>query len=95
MLIENSEYIYKDFYKNMNYFLEQSLFPHDLKQADVAPVYKKKSLLLKVTMGLCTFFLIYPRYMKGASMIKPKPIFIIFYLNTNVDFMKIIIHSTV
>ena len=39
MLIENSEYIYKDFYKNMNYFLEQSLFPHDLKQADVAPVW--------------------------------------------------------
>ena len=31
MLIENSEYIYYDFYKNMNYFLDQSLFPHDLK----------------------------------------------------------------
>ena len=51
MLIENSEYIYKDFYKNMNYFLEQSLFLHDLKQADVAPVYKKKIIAFKGNYG--------------------------------------------
>ena len=41
-LIENSEYFLLHFYKNINHCLEQSLFPHDLKLADAAPVYKKK-----------------------------------------------------
>ena len=43
MLIKNSEYFSLYFHKNINYCLEQSLFPHDLKLADVASVYKKKS----------------------------------------------------
>ena len=30
------------FHKNINYCLEQSLFSHNTKLADVAPVYKKK-----------------------------------------------------
>ena len=43
ILINNSEYFSLYFHENTNYCLEQSLFPHDLKLADVAPVYKKKS----------------------------------------------------
>ena len=42
ILIQNSEYFLLHFHENINYCLEQSLFPHDLKLADVAPVYKKK-----------------------------------------------------
>ena len=43
ILIKNSEYFSLYFHKNINYCLEQSIFPHDLKLADVAPIYKKKS----------------------------------------------------
>ena len=43
ILIENSEYFSPYFQKNIHYCLERSLFPRDLKLADVAPVYKKKS----------------------------------------------------
>ena len=43
ILIENSEYFSLSFHKNVNYCLEQSIFSHDLKFADVAPIYKKKS----------------------------------------------------
>ena len=43
ILIENSEYFSLYFHKNIHYCLERSLFPRDLKLADVAPVYKKKS----------------------------------------------------
>ena len=46
-LIDNSEYFSCYFHKNINYRLEQSLFPHDLKLADVAPVYKTKSKSFK------------------------------------------------
>ena len=43
-MIENSKYFSCYFHENINYCVEQSLiFPHDLKLADVAPVYKKKS----------------------------------------------------
>ena len=43
ILMQNSEYFLLYFHENINYCLEHSLFPHDLKLADVAPVYKKKS----------------------------------------------------
>ena len=44
ILIENSEYFSCCFHENINYCLEKSFFfPHDLKLADVVPVYKKKS----------------------------------------------------
>ena len=43
ILIKNSKYFSLYFHKNINYCLEQSIFPHDLKLADVAPIYKKKS----------------------------------------------------
>ena len=43
ILIENSEYFSLYFHKNINFCLEQSVFPHVLKLADVAPIYKKKS----------------------------------------------------
>ena len=47
ILIQNSEYFLLHFHENINYCLEQSLFPHDLKLADVAPVYKTKSKSFK------------------------------------------------
>ena len=47
ILIENSEYFSPYCHKNINYCLEQSTFPHDLKSADVAPMYKKKSKACK------------------------------------------------
>ena len=50
ILIEKSEYFWLYFHKNINDCLEQSLFPHDLKLADVAPIYKKKSKASKVTL---------------------------------------------
>ena len=39
----NSEYFAKYFYSNINFCIENSEFPSDLKVADVIPVYKKKS----------------------------------------------------
>ena len=39
-LLQDSKYFFCYFLENINYCLEQSLlFPHDLKLADVAPVY--------------------------------------------------------
>ena len=43
ILKQNSEYFAKYFYNNINYCMENSNFPSDLKSADVTPPYKKKS----------------------------------------------------
>ena len=40
---ENSDYFAEYFYKNINQCISKSIFPSDLKLADVTPVYKKKS----------------------------------------------------
>ena len=48
-LIENCEYFPWSFHENINCCLDKSLlFPLDLKLADPAPVYKKKSKSSKV-----------------------------------------------
>ena len=40
---QNSDYFAEYFYKNINQCISKSIFPSDLKLADVTPVYKKKS----------------------------------------------------
>ena len=43
ILKENSEVFARYFHKNINVCIENSIFPSDLKVADVIPVFKKKS----------------------------------------------------
>ena len=43
ILKQNSDYFAEYFYENINQYILKSIFPSDLKLADVTPVYKKKS----------------------------------------------------
>ena len=43
ILKENSEVFARYFHKNINFCIENSIFPSDLKVADVTPAFKKKS----------------------------------------------------
>ena len=43
ILRQNSDYFAEYFYENINQCISKSIFPSDLKLADVTPVYKKKS----------------------------------------------------
>ena len=43
ILKQNSDYFAEYFYENINQCISKSIFPSDLKLADVTPVYKKKS----------------------------------------------------
>ena len=47
ILKENSDYFAEYFYENINQCMSKSIFPLDLKLADVIPVYKKKSKISK------------------------------------------------
>ena len=43
ILKQNSDYFAEYFYENINQCISKSIFPSDLKLADVTQVYKKKS----------------------------------------------------
>ena len=43
ILKENSEIFARYFYENINFGVENSIFPSDLKVADLTPAFKKKS----------------------------------------------------
>ena len=43
ILKENSEVFARYFHKNISFCIENSIFPSDLKIADVTPAFKKKS----------------------------------------------------
>ena len=45
ILKQNCAYFASYFHENINFCLEKSEFPSDLKLADVAPVYKKVKIL--------------------------------------------------
>ena len=40
---QNSDYFAEYFYENISQCMSKSIFPSDLKLADITPVYKKKS----------------------------------------------------
>ena len=43
ILKQNTDYFAEYFYKNINQCISKSIFPSDLKLADVTPVHKQKS----------------------------------------------------
>ena len=52
ILKHNSEYFAEYFYDNINYCIENSNLPSDLKSADVTPAYKKSQKPLKIITDL-------------------------------------------
>ena len=55
------------FHKNISFCIENSIFPSDLKIADVAPVFKKKSKISKYNYRpISILCLIYLKYMKDC-----------------------------
>ena len=55
------------FHKNINFCIENSIFPSHLKVADVTPVFKKKSKISKCNYRpISILYLIYLKYMKDC-----------------------------
>ena len=70
ILKENSEVFVRYFHKDTNLCIENSIFPSDLKVADVTPAFKRNQRLQKITTDPLAFYLIYPQYMKDAFTTK-------------------------
>ena len=94
LLKQNSRYFADIFSKNINYCFENSDFPTELKLADVIPVYKKKSKVLRIIIGQSVSYLTSLKYMKGLYMSKCNLILRISYQNLNVVFENVIMPNT-
>ena len=94
-LKQNSDFFALHVQKDINASISTSKFPDDLKEADVIPVYKKKSKLSKENYRPTSILPNISEVYKGACMIKYQNILKLDFLNFSAVFERVIVHSTV
>ena len=95
ILKQNSDYFAEYFYENINQCISKSIFPSDLKLADVTPVYKKKSKNSKDNYRPVSILShISKIYGRCISMIKFSSFSILYCPNSNAGFVEAKTHNT-
>ena len=91
VLKQNSDYFAEYFYENIYRCMSKSIFPSDLKLADITPVYKKKSKNSKDNYRpvsiLSNVFKICERCIYDSNSV-------LCYPNINADFVEATTHNT-
>ena len=90
---QNSDYFEEYFYENINQCISKSIFPSDLKLADVTLVYTKKSKNSKDSYKPVSILSNIP-FTKDVSMIKFSSFSILYSPNTNAGFRETAAHTT-
>ena len=90
----NSELFARYFHKNINFCIEDSIFPSDLKVVDVTPAFKKKSKTSKDNYRPSSILSNISK-MKDVFATKCRLALIISHLNIHVGFAKDLMHNTV
>ena len=94
ILKENSELFARYFHKNINFCIENSIFPSDLKVVDVTPAFKKKSKTSKDNYRPSSILSNISK-MKDVFATKCRLALIISHINIHVGFAKDLMHNTV
>ena len=82
------------FHENINFCIENLIFPSDLKVADVRQLSKRNQRLQKITAEPLAFYLKDLKYIKYVFTTKFRITFMKSYININVDFAKDLMHNT-
>ena len=93
ILKQNSDYFAEYFYENINQGMSKSIFPSDLKLADVTPVYKKKSNnsnTFKHSKHIIQHF----QNLRKMCLIKFSSFSILYCPNINAGFAEATVHNT-
>ena len=93
ILKQNSDYFAEYFCWNINQCISKSIFPPELKLADVTPVYKKKPKNSKYNYRSLSYPA-YLKFMKDAFMIEFRFSLILFFPNISVGFEEATMHNT-
>ena len=95
-IIEDNIDIFSEFIlHNLNNSIFDATFPSELEKADLTPLFKKKDRNNIENYRPVSIYLIFRRYVKGASTIKCIDISITYSQNGNVDSAKALAHKTV
>ena len=94
-LKQNSDFFEFHVQKDINASISTSKFPDDLKEADVTPLYKKKSKLSKENYRPISVLPNISKVYEGACMTKCQNILKLDFLNFSAVFENVTVHSTV
>ena len=94
ILKENSELFARYFHKNVDFCIENSIFPSDLRVVDVTPAFKKKSKTSKDNYRPSSILSNISK-LKDVFATKCRLALIISHLNIHVGFVKDLMHNTV
>ena len=82
------------FHENINFCIENLIFPSDLKVADVRQLSKRNQRLQKITAEPLAFYLKDLKYIKYVFTTKFRITFMKSYIKIKVDFAKDLMHNT-
>ena len=91
-LIKSFSGFFSDYiYINLNKCIKDGEYVEDFKKAEVRPLYKKMVEKKKVTTDLLVFFQMFQKFTKGVCMTRSMIFLKINFLNTNADFVRVLI----
>ena len=66
-----------------NFYIDKASFPNSLKQADITPVHKKMTQMIKTTIDQSAYYLLCLRLSKSVCKIRFMLTVIVFFLRPN------------
>ena len=66
LIKENIELFSSVLSRMFNFYIDKASFPNSLKQADITPVHKKMTQMIKTTIDQSAYYLLCLRLVKGV-----------------------------
>ena len=88
LIKENIELFSSVLSRMFNFYIDKASFPNSLKQADITPVHKKMTQMIKTTIDQSAYYLLCLSLSKSVCMMKFTFTLIVFFLRPNAALEK-------
>ena len=88
LIKENIELFSSVLSRMFNFYIDKASFPNSLKQADINPVHKKMTQMIKTTIDQSAYYLLCLRLSKSVCMIKFMITLTVFFLRPHAALEK-------
>ena len=88
LIKENKELFSSVLSRRFNFYTDKASFPNSLKQADITPVHKKMTQMIKTTIDKSAYYLLCLSLLESVCMIKFTLTSIVFFLRPNAALEK-------
>ena len=94
ILKQSSDYFAEYLYENIDQCNPKSIFPSDLKLADITPIYKRSWKTPNIIISQLEYYPLFPKFTKYVSMIKFSSFSILYCPNISSGFVEATTHNT-